>query len=176
VIADEATLSRLMRASQQGDRDAYATLLVEARSWLKRFLGRKVPPHYLDDLVQDVLISLHTKRATFDPARPFLPWLAAIARYRWVDHLRRVYRSEETALLDMDATVPSQEDAVLSRISLDRLLHSLPPAQAQAIALVKIEGHSIAEAAGQTGQSESLVKVNIHRGLRKLAALVEEAD
>lgn len=41
---------------------------------------------------------------------------------------------------------------------------------------MKIEGLSVTEAAIKTGQSESLVKVNIHRGLRKLSALVEEAD
>lgn len=76
MIADEQTLSRLMAAAQTGDRQAYAVLLAEARRWLLRYLSRKVPPAQVDDLVQEVLVSLHAKRASYDPARPFLPWLA----------------------------------------------------------------------------------------------------
>lgn len=176
MIADEQTLSRLMAAAQTGDRQAYRTLLAEAHRWLQRYLARKVAPAQVDDLVQDVLLSLHAKRASYDPARPFLPWLAAIARYRWVDHLRRTYRREEVALGDQDIAIPDGGDAVMARISLDRLFGSLPPAQAEAIELVKIEGHSIREAAARSGQSEPLVKVNIHRGLKRLAALIEKAD
>lgn len=176
MITDEQTLSRLMAAAQVGDRQAYCVLLDEARRWLQRYLARKVPPGQIDDLVQDVLVSLHAKRASFDPARPFLPWLAAIARYRWVDHLRRIYRCEEVELGDHDCPQDGEADAVMARISLERLFSSLPPAQAEAIELVKIEGHSIAEAAVRCGQSEPLVKVNIHRGLKKLAALIEKAD
>jgi len=176
MTADEQTLSRLMAAAQTGDRQAYGVLLVEVRRWLQRYFARKVPSGQIDDLVQEVLVSLHAKRASYDPARPFLPWLAAIARYRWVDHLRRSYRRAEVELGDHDATQEDEADAVMARISLDRLFTSLPPAQAEAIELVKIEGHSIAEAAARCGQSEPLVKVNIHRGLRKLAALIEKAD
>ncbi|MBA3054259.1 MAG: sigma-70 family RNA polymerase sigma factor [Sphingomonadales bacterium] len=176
MIADEQSLSRLMAAAQTGDRQAYGALLAEARRWLQRYLARKVPPGQIDDLVQEVLVSLHAKRASYDPARPFLPWLAAIARYRWVDHLRRTYRREEVELGDHDAIQESDADAVMARISLDRLFMSLPRAQAEAIELVKIEGHSIAEAAARCNQSEPLVKVNIHRGLKKLAALIEKAD
>ncbi|WP_017664198.1 sigma factor-like helix-turn-helix DNA-binding protein [Porphyrobacter sp. AAP82] len=66
------------------------------------------------------------------------------------------------------------EPGIAARISLDRLLGLLPPAQERAIALVKIEGLSIAEASAATGQSESLVKVNIHRGLKRLAAIIEK--
>jgi RNA polymerase sigma-70 factor (ECF subfamily) len=176
MIADEHTLARLMAAAQTGDRQAYGVLLAEARRWLLRYLARKVPPGQLDDVVQDVLLSLHAKRASFDPARPFLPWLAAIARYRWVDHLRRSYRREEVALGDHDVAGSDDSDAVMARISLDRLFGSLPPAQAVAIELVKIEGRSISEAAARCGQSEPLVKVNIHRGLKRLAALIEKAD
>lgn len=176
MTADEQSLSRLMAAAQTGDRQAYGVLLAEARRWLQRYLARKVPPAQVDDLVQEVLVSLHAKRASYDPARPFLPWLAAIARYRWVDHLRRSYRRAEVELGNHDAAHYGEADAVMARISLDRLFGSLPRAQAQAIELVKIKGHSISEAAVRCGQSEPSIKVNIHRGLRKLAALIEKAD
>ena len=176
MIADENTMAHLMRKSQLGDKRAYAVLLDECAAWLQRYFRKRVPLHQLDDLVQDVLVSLHRKRASWDPDRAFMPWLAAIARYRWVDHLRRVYRSAEDELGDADAPHDSDEEAVMARMSLDRLFVHLPEKQADVIELVKIEGLSIAEASRRTGQSESLVKVNIHRGLKKLSAMVEKAE
>lgn len=174
MIADEATLSRLARMSQQGDRQAYSAMLTACRSWLLRYYRRKVPQEQIDDLVQDTLLSVHRKLASYDPARPLIPWLAAIARYRFVDHLRIAYRTADT--VDEDAAiVEDQEQAVIARLSLDRLFDALPRAQCRAIELVKIEGLSISEASVSTGQSESLVKVNIHRGLKRLASLIERA-
>jgi RNA polymerase sigma-70 factor (ECF subfamily) len=175
VIADESTLRHLMVQSQKGDRRAYVPLLEACGQWLQRYFRRRAPAHQLDDLVQDTLMSLHRKLASYDPARPFTPWLAALARYRWIDHLRRVYRAGEVELGD-ELAARDDEGAIVARMSLERLLAQLSPAQAQAIELVKIEGLSVAEAARRCGQSEPLIKVNIHRGLKKLAALVESAQ
>ncbi|MBB6428097.1 sigma-70 family RNA polymerase sigma factor [Sphingopyxis sp. JAI128] len=168
---DEPSLARLMAASQRGDRAAYRALLGDSRKWLERYFARRSAPHQIDDLVQETLVSMHRKLATWDPSRAFLPWLAAIARYRWIDMLRR--QRDEAELGDNDAAIGAEDDAVHARLSIDHLLAQLPPAQAQAISLVKIKGASIAEASQICGQSESLVKVNIHRGLRRLAQLVE---
>ena len=165
-----------MTAAQDGDKAAANVLLSEVGVWLERYFRRRLPPHQIDDLVQEVLIAFYTKRSTWDPKRPFLPWLAAIARYRWVDHLRKVYKHDGKELMEDDAVEDSEEEVVLARVSLDRLFKQLPDKQAEVIELVKISGLSIREAADKTGQSESLVKVNIHRGLKKLATLVEKAD
>lgn len=170
--ASDTMLIALMRRAQDGDATAYRTLLSSSESWLRGFFARRIAPAEVDDLVQETLISLHRKRATYDPTRPFLPWLAAIARYRWVDRLRQTYRAAADSL-DGDVPVDSHEDVVTAQISIDRLLAQISPAQAQVIAMVKIDGLSIIEAAAKSGQSESLVKVNIHRGLKKLATLVE---
>lgn len=174
MIADEATLTRLAGLAQRGDRQAYSALLGAAQGWLLRFYRKRVYPAQIDDLVQETLLSVHRKLASYDPERPFTPWLAAIARYRFVDHLRQTYRAAE-AELDADLPVESGEEAIAARISLERLFEALPPAQQRAIELVKIEGLSITEASHSTGQSESLVKINIHRGLKRLAALIERA-
>jgi len=171
VSIDEPSLARLMAASQRGDRAAYRALLTDCRRWLSRYFARRIAPHQIDDLVQETLVSMHRKLATWDSGRPFLPWLAAIARYRWIDALRR--QRDAAELQDDDAFVEAEDEAVHARLSLDRMLTHLPAGQAQAITLVKIEGASIAEAAQICGQSESLVKVNIHRGLKKLALLIE---
>lgn len=169
---DDATLARLMGRAQDGDAVCYRQVLEASRDWLRRYFTRRIAPSQVDDLVQDVLVSLHSKRATYDPSRPFLPWLAAIARYRWVDALRRTYRAGEEELTQEPASEADAEELV-ARVSLDRLFGHLPAGQTAAIMAVKIEGLSISEAAVRCGQSESLVKVNIHRGLQRLAALVE---
>jgi RNA polymerase sigma-70 factor (ECF subfamily) len=129
----------------------------------------------VDDATQDTLIAIHQKRHTYVPGRPFRPWLAAIARYKWIDQLRSMSRRPTTALDDelIEPMVECHEKSVTSAIVLEELLCRLKPAQTQVIRLVKIEGFSIEEAAQTTGQSESLVKVNIHRGLAKLASIVE---
>jgi len=176
MVADEPTFARLMAATQDGDKAAGNVLLSEVGVWLERYFRRRLPPHQIDDLVQEVLIAFYTKRGTYDPSRPFLPWLAAIARYRWVDHLRKVYKHDGKELMEDDAVEDSEEEVVLARVSLDRLFQQLPDKQSEVIELVKISGLSIRETAEKTGQSESLVKVNIHRGLKKLATMVEKAD
>lgn len=172
MIAREETMRDLMRLSQAGDKQAYAVLLEQTGRWLARFFSQKIAADAVDDLVQETLISLHRKRASYDPSRPFLPWLAAIARYRWVDRLRQTYRHAADELQDQHSE-ESHEDVVGAKISIDNLLHQLPQAQALAIRLVKIDGLSIAEACIKCSQSEPLVKVNIHRGLKKLAMLIE---
>lgn len=169
---DDATLARLMALSQKGDKRAYAMLLDEAGKWLKSYFRRRVAPDHLEDVIQETLISLHRKLASYDAGRPFLPWLAAIARYRWVDHLRRLSRIEETAI-DTEFAGESEEPAIAAKLSIERLFEQLPNAQSNVIELVKVQGFSIAEASRASGQSESLVKVNIHRGLKKLAAMIE---
>lgn len=169
---DEPSLARLMALAQGGDASAYRALLDACQKWLLRYFARRIAPAQVDDLVQDTLLSVHNKRASFDPERPFLPWLAAIARYRWIDQLRKTYRADEVTLED-EFAVASDEDSISARVSIDRLMGFLSLGQAQAIRLVKIDGHSIAEAALRSGQSEPLIKVNIHRGLKKMAALVE---
>lgn len=161
-----------MIKAQGGDKLCYSSLLVECDKWLRRYFARKINPAAIDDLVQETLISLHRKRASYDPAKAFLPWLAAIGRYRWIDNLRTIYRHDHDQLYEEMVSDPQDED-LSAKISLERLLGMIPQKQADAIRLVKIEGLSIIEASARTGQSESLVKVNIHRGIRKMSALIE---
>jgi RNA polymerase sigma-70 factor (ECF subfamily) len=132
-----------MAMSQKGDRQAYATLLAGCQRWLRSYCARRITPSQLDDLVQETLLAVHNKLATWEPSRPFLPWLAAIARYGWVNHLRRLYRADECEL-DEPFIGTDDEPAITARISIGRLLDTLPEPQAQAISLVKIDGLSIA--------------------------------
>ncbi len=172
----DADWGGLMVAAQSGDAGAYRTLLGEVGLWLRRYYHHRLPPAQLEDAIQDTLLALHEKRHTYDPARPFPPWLAAIARYKWIDRLRAMKGSATEALTD-DIAVGDHGEAVSSSLSLDRLLGELKPAQAEVIRLVKLQGLSVVEASQRTGQTVSLVKVNIHRGLGRLSALVQrQAD
>src|SRR5579859_137045 len=162
----------LMLAAQSGNSAAYRRLLGEVREWLIRFYTRRLPASFIDDAVQDTLIAVHEKRHTYDPDRPFRPWLAAVARYKWIDRLRAMKRHTTDELAD-DVAVPDHESAVTSATVLRQLLAELKPAQQEAIRLVKLEGFSVEEASARTGQSQSLIKINIHRGLAKLATIVQ---
>jgi len=165
-----------MSAAQSGDASMYHRLLQELGAWLQRYFTRRLPPGMVDDAVQDTLFAIHQKRHTYDPSRPFGPWLAAVARYKWIDRLRAM-KSAPTEALSEELAVPDHEESVTSANSLERLLQTLKPAQSEVIRLVKLQGYSIEEAARRTGQSAALVKVNIHRGLGRLTALVrKQAD
>jgi RNA polymerase sigma factor (sigma-70 family) len=165
----------LMAAAQRGDGAAYRTLLGAIGPWLRRYYARRLPPAMVEDAAQDTLIVVHEKRHTYDPARPFEPWLSGIARHKWIDRIRAMKRWQ-TEELDEDHSVADHEAAVVSATVLERMLATLKPAQAEVIRLVKLQGFSVEEAAARTGQSASLVKVNIHRGLARLAASVKQAD
>jgi RNA polymerase sigma factor (sigma-70 family) len=166
----------LMAAAQGGDAAAYRRLLSEAATWLRPYYVRRLPPAMIDDAIQETLIAVHEKRHTYDPNRPFGAWLAAIARYKWIDALRSLENSPKERLNE-DIAIPGDEEAITSAWSLERLLSTLKPAQSQAIRLVKLEGLSIEEASKATGQTTTLVKVNIHRGLRRLTVLLRsQAD
>src|SRR5262245_21053243 len=160
----------LMAAAQGGESHAYETLLRELDAWLRRYYAGRLPPAAAEDATQDALLAIHAKRHAYAPSKPFGPWVAAIARYKWIDHVRDASRF---AALSLDDDIPTEDpgEAALSAVVVDDLLRRLKPAQARVIRLVKLQGVSIEDASGATGQSAALVKVNIHRGLKKLAAL-----
>ncbi|MEI6641083.1 MAG: sigma-70 family RNA polymerase sigma factor [Novosphingobium sp.] len=165
-----------MAESLAGNAAAYRRLLEEAGRWLRRYFARRLSPELVDDAVQEALTALHLKRGTFEPGRPFLPWLAAIARFKGVDSMRSVGRNRGEELDENAHGAASHERAALSGIVMAGLFERLRRPQAEAIRLVKLQGFSVREAAAMTGQSEALVKVNIHRGLAALRSLFGEGE
>jgi len=167
----------LMAAAQRGNGGAYTRLLNEIDVWLRRYYGRRLPPSTIDDVVQDTLLTIHTRRHTYEPGRPFKAWLSGIARYKWIDRLRSMARDPAAPGaedFEDDTAVEDHGEAVLTALLLHDMLGKLKPAQAQVIKLVKLDGLTIEEAAERTGQSLSLVKINIHRGLIKLSELASD--
>lgn len=167
----------LMAAAQAGDKRAYTALLSRCQAWLGPYLRRRLAPELAEEVGQEILLALHVKRHTYDPDRPFAPWFASIARYKWIDRLRVAYRAPgQDELTDEAGRTPSHESQVLSRLVAERLLAELPDGQAEAVRLVKIEGLSVAEASAASGQSASLIKVNVHRAKKAMLARLERAD
>jgi RNA polymerase sigma-70 factor (ECF subfamily) len=164
---------RLMVAAQDGHGGAYRRLLGEISDWLHRYFQRRLPPGDIDDAIQETLLAVHRRRHTYDPQHPFGPWLAAIAKHKWVDQLRNLGRRPTEALSD-EIAVDDHEVSVMSATVLASLLEELRPAQAQVIMLVKLQGYSIEETSRETGLSSAAVKMNIHRGLARLTAFIEK--
>ena len=117
---------------------------------------------------------MHVRRHTYDPGQPFTPWVYAIARYKLIAYLRRTRAAVKNVPIDDVQELAAHDDRVASESSLDlnQLLERLKPKVRSAIRYVKLEGLSVAEAATRAGMSESAVKVNVHRGMKALAALI----
>ncbi|MEM6650059.1 MAG: sigma-70 family RNA polymerase sigma factor [Pseudomonadota bacterium] len=173
-LIDLSPCGPLMAQAQKGDKRAYQEVLTQCQEWLKRYLGKRLSPDQVEDVIQETLMAVHRKRHTYDPSRPFAPWFVAIARFKWLDCLRAVYRQEDVELKD-EHGVEGHEERVLSHIVLERVMSHLPEAQATVLKLAKIEGRSIEEIAQLTGQTASLVKVNIHRARKKLVKTLEKS-
>lgn len=171
----EQQLRTLMIGGQAGDAGAQRVLLGTLAPMLRGYFARRLrgAADDVEDLVQDVLIAIHTRRASYDPARPFTAWAYAVARYKMIDHFRR--RRQDVPLADLEDVLAGAgfEDASGAQLDVERLLGGLPPKQAATIRATRLEGLSVAEAAERLGIGESDVKVSVHRGLKALAARVE---
>lgn len=175
----EIELRKLMLASLDGDAAAHRALLGRLSGHLSAYYknrltlaGRSVSE--AEDLVQEAVLAIHLKRHTYDPQEPLTPWVHAIARFKLIDFLRRTRRSVTDVPIDTAENLTVRDDSSGTESSLDlaRLMRLLPEKMRCSIVAVKLDGQSVAEAAVRCGISESLVKINIHRGLGRLAAMI----
>jgi len=166
-------LSRLMKQAQAGNARAYQTLLQEVCMILRDFLERRSGgPNFADDVLQEVLLGIHTARHTYDPAQPFAPWMYAIARHKLADHWRRIFRLNEHELTDDSTLEKSEAPEEQSGSSLGEKVNSaldeLPERQRQVVNLLKVERLSIKEAAQKMNMTETAIKVTAHRAYKAL--------
>jgi RNA polymerase sigma-70 factor (ECF subfamily) len=166
----ESELKALMVLALAGDGAAYHRLLKALTPHLRAYFARRL--HVVaeaEDLVQETLIAIHTKRASFDTALPFTVWLHAIARYKLIDHFRKSASRKTVPLEEADAVMAaSDNEAAEAARDVEQLLANLPEAKRALLRQVKLEGLSTTEAAAATGLSESAVKVAVHRSLKAL--------
>lgn len=167
--------SLLMASAQRGDREAYRRLLDEITPYLRALAAPcHRDPQDIEDVVQDTLLTLHAIRHTYDPTRPFGPWLVVIAHRRSVDRLRRQrrLRLREAPLTPEHETFPAAQaniDAELSdRWALHEAIDTLPAGQRRAIRLLKLEEMSLNQAAAASGMSMTALKLATHRAIKNL--------
>lgn len=176
--APTPSLETLMQRAQAGDAEAYHLLLSEVASRMRRLVRRRAPwlkPEDVEDIVQDILLSLHQGRGTWDPARPFLPWIVAIARARLADNARRYMRRTRIDLAARELAetfcdIPTNTDAetVVNLMSVRKAMKGLTPAEQQAVELLRLREMTLAEAAEASGSTVAALKVAIHRAMRKM--------
>jgi RNA polymerase sigma factor (sigma-70 family) len=172
--------SELMARAQAGDKVAYRRLLEDITPYLRSLAARHAMlVGEVEDVVQDVLLTVHAIRHTYDPGRPFGPWLLAIARRRIVDRLRRRGRMAAEAPLGPEHETIAADGANLypllsGRRALQDAIARLPAGQRRAILLLKLRGLSLKEAALESGLSIAALKVASHRALRALRAMLDE--
>jgi RNA polymerase sigma-70 factor (ECF subfamily) len=171
-----------MQVAQDGDKAAYGALLTDIMPLLRAVVQRTWRnPHDVEDIVQDVLLSLHAVRHTYDPGRPFVPWLLTIARRRIADAARRSSsRSARETTVEVlpetfsGAETKNEQESSDDQVAIRQALAGLSGGQREAVELLKLQGLSLHEAAAITGKSVAALKINVHRGLkalrRKLAA------
>jgi RNA polymerase sigma-70 factor (ECF subfamily) len=170
----EPRLKGLMLAGLAGEAGPYRRLLDELSGLLRAYYRRRCPPGLdAEDLVQETLIAVHTRRATYDTGQPFTAWAYAIARYKLIDALRRSRAHLRAPAEAADALFAApgatgSADAAMAARDLEHVMAGLPARTRQLIRETKIEGLSTREAAEKHGMTESAVKVAIHRGLKAL--------
>ena len=176
----EARLAALMAAAQDGDATSYQHLLRACLPLIRSAVrGQGMPADRIEDVVQDVLLTVHRVRRTYDPARPFTPWLRAIAQRRAIDALRSHGR-QRTREVHAPLAYESHPDTAASAVQglersdrareLRAAVAALPSGQRQAVEELALRERTLDEASASTGRTKGALKVNLHRALKALRA------
>jgi RNA polymerase sigma factor (sigma-70 family) len=175
-----------MAAAQAGEGSAYNVLLRQCIPIIRAVARRTgAPGDCLDDIVQETLMTIHHARHTYDPSRPFITWVSALARRRSIDVLRRCGRTRGREIHapliyenhpDTARTPEQHMDALSRRAVLDAAVGQLPEAQRDAVLRLVMNDQSLAEASSATNRTKIAIKVNLHRALAALRALVTREE
>lgn len=172
-------LSAAMAAAQGGDRAAYETVLRDCVPVVQRIARRQgAAADFLDDVVQDVLVTIHGARATYDPSRSFVAWLTAITQRRTIDILRKRGRQGAREIHAPEAfeTRAGEDDPEREAVAnseaaqLRAFVAELPEGQREAIDALALEEKSLEDASKATGRTKTSLKVNLHRAIKTLRA------
>ncbi|MFN7835198.1 MAG: sigma-70 family RNA polymerase sigma factor [Burkholderiaceae bacterium] len=164
-------LAKFFRAGLAGDQAAYTQFLRRIVPVLRAMTVRSLPASDVDDVVQDILMSIHKARHTYDGERPLLPWLTSIVRFRVSDHLRRHYAARLHQMIDIDAVAEFLPDVTGDgdqREYIDDMLDTVAEQQKQILTLMHVEGYTAREVGQRMKMNESAVKVAAHRAIKKI--------
>lgn len=177
---DSLSLEERMELAQNGDSKAYEHVLNEISQKIRGYLIKKLSnSDNAEDVLQEVLISIHRARHTYDSSRSLMPWIMSIVKFRFNDYLRKHYRSslkdyvEISELQDKIADNDVTNEGFDSEL-LKKALQKLPQKQRKVVELMKVEGYTAKEVGGKLDMSVSAVKVTAHRAYKKLRKELEE--
>jgi RNA polymerase sigma-70 factor, ECF subfamily len=177
LIAAEPQYRDWMIAGLAGDADAYRQLLAALTKHLRAYYVRRVGQATAEDLVQETLIGIHSRRATYDPSQPLTAWVYGIARYKLIDEFRRLKRQASVPLDEAPELFANDDaEASVARRDVQKLLDRLPEAKRKLVQDIKLDGVSVADVAARTGMSQSAVKVSVHRAIKSLSDDLGEPD
>lgn len=168
--------SRWLRSAIAGDSVAYSKFLTAITAHLRKSVRRGLPASTAaggdaEDVVQEIVLAIHLKRHTWDPERPVLPWIMAIARNKSIDAMRRRGRQGEVNLDDFGDTLEAESnEEVTSRGDLETILRTLPERQRAIVEAVAIHGKTAREVADAYDMTEVAVRVTLHRTLKTLSS------
>lgn len=168
----------LMIAAQAGDQEAYRALLEGLQPLVRAYVKRRLrDEEAVADVCQDILLTMHRVRHTFEPGRAFEPWFYSIARSRFIDHLRRRKRRGDLETSSDESPELLAEEQPVGWDRFLELLEQLPASQREAFSMLKIDGLSVEDAAARAGVSPAALKVRAHRayGALRRALLGSEA-
>jgi RNA polymerase sigma-70 factor (ECF subfamily) len=164
-------LAKLFRDGLTGDQAAYAQFLQSVVPLLRAMIVRTIPSSDIDDVVQEILLSVHKARHTYDGERPLLPWLTSIVRFRVSDHLRRHYAARLHQMTDFDELaefLPAVTNDAYDHEYIDDLLDGVAAQHKQILTLMHVEGYTAHEVGQRLNMNESAVKVAAHRAIKKI--------
>lgn len=169
----DVSLEMLMQRALTGDKRAYADLLRDTAQFLRPYLSKRLSAASdVDDLLQEILVSIHKARHTYDGKRPYKPWVFAIAHFRLQDYLRTYYADQlrsATELDDLENTLSTDvTNSDFSYESISGEVNQLPEKQAMIMSLMHEEGYTAKEVAAKIGMKESAVKVAAFRAYKIL--------
>ena len=166
-----AELTALFQAGIAGDAASYGQFLQAISAILRRTVCKKLPVDSAEDLLQEILISVHKARHTYDGQRPLMPWLLAIAQFRLNDHLRRLYVAAGREMVDiapLAETLADVTEAPADNEYIDELLKNMPAREQRILTMMYADGYTAKETGSRLGMNESAVKVAAHRAMKKL--------
>lgn len=175
--------SRWMRGAIGGDEAAYLAFLQSVTPHLRAIARSRcrawgLPPSDAEDVVQDVLVTVHLKRGTWDPSRPIAPWLATIVRNRAVDLQRRRGGGRVTIPIDdvLETLGTEPDDGADDLADAERLVDRLKEPARDIVRSISLDGAGVKETAARLKMTEGAVRVALHRALKTLAALYRSDD
>ena len=182
VLEQEERLSSALKRGRAGDAAAYCEFLSAAGALLRRYIARQLTrlgrtDCDAEDIVQEVLLAIHTKIHTYDEEVPVTAWIHAIARYKLIDFLRSTAPvGQRLSLTDVENVVGDDGAGFEAALAVGKILDALPKHLRMPIELTKLRGLSVAETAASTGLSQAAVRVYVHRGIKAMIRMLGIAE